>query len=76
MRYGWKNAHAIAPTVVGLVIILIVLPVYELFGVKNALFDRQLFRDRTFIMINIISFVEGFALLTSNVCTYPWYPQH
>jgi MFS family permease len=67
-RYGWSTAHAIAPTVVGLVAIVIVLPLYELYGAKYPLVDRCLFRSRNFIVLNVQTFVIGFVQFSTYVC--------
>jgi Fungal trichothecene efflux pump (TRI12) len=67
-RYGWKTAHAIAPTVLGTMILVIALPLYEVYGAKYPLVDRSLFRTRNFIILNVQTFVIGFVQFSTYVC--------
>ena len=67
-RYGWNTAHAIAPTVIGAVTLIIFLPLYEVYVAKWPLIDRSLFRYRNFIILNIQTFVIGFVQFSTFVC--------
>jgi len=68
VRYGWKTPHAIAPTVIGTVILVIALPLYEVYGAKYPLVDRSLFKTRNFIILNVQTFVIGFVQFSTYVC--------
>lgn len=69
-RYGWHSPHAIVPTVIGCLVLVVILPVYEAFVVKWPLIDRRLFKSRNFVCLNIQTFVVGFVQFACNVCKY------
>ena len=66
--YGWSTPHAIAPTVVGCSFLLIALPLWEFFAVKNPLIDLSLFRHENFGIVSIMAFFNGFVLFAISAC--------
>lgn len=69
-RYGWRSPHAIAPTILGLVVLIVILPLCELYGAKYPLVDRSLFKSRNFVVLNVQTFVIGFIQFSTYVCKY------
>ena len=68
-RYGWKSAHAIVPTTVGLAALVLCFPLYEAYVSRYPLVNRSLFKYRNFNVLNVQTFVTGFAEFSINVCT-------
>lgn len=68
--YGWKSPHALAPTIIGLVVLIVALPLYEGFVAAYPLIDRGLLKNRNFVVLNVQTFVVGFIQFSSTVCKY------
>lgn len=64
--YDWKNAHVLAPFLVG-VVSTIGLACYVKFFKEHGLIDHDLFREsRNFAVAEICIFAEGVSLLAAN----------
>lgn len=64
--FSWKNAHVLAPFVVGFVLV-ICLALYEGFIKKDGLFHHGLFKnDRNFAISCFLIFTEGMAFFVAN----------
>lgn len=68
--YGWHSAHAIAPLTMGCILLLVILPVWEIFVTKNPLIDLSLFARRNFALVSAMAFVNGFVLFAVSACKY------
>lgn len=64
--YPWKNAHVLAPLLVG-VVLLIILAVYSTRFKKDGLFHHALFQHRNFAISVIASALEGMGYVTAAV---------
>lgn len=66
--YGWTSAYALGPTIVGGICLVLLLPLWEIYGTKTPFLVLSLFKDRTYVMLLILAFVNGSANLCSTVC--------
>lgn len=63
--YPWKSAHAIVPTVVGAVL-LVVFGLHQTYIKKDGLFHHQQFKNRNFALSITAQFVEGIFYYVYN----------
>ena len=64
--YSWKNAHILAPFVIGL-LLLIGLGVHQTLFKKDGMFHHGLFKnDRNFAISLVCIFIEGMSFFAAN----------
>ena len=64
--YPWKSAHAIAPTVIGCVL-FIVLILHQTLYKKDGLFNARMFAHRNFALSLLCIFTEGVVSVLSSL---------
>ncbi len=64
--YPWRDAHVLAPLLVGLVL-LVILAIYATKFKKDGLFHHALFQDRNFPISVVGSAIEGSGYMTAAV---------
>jgi MFS family permease len=63
--YSWRNAHILAPFVLG-VVVLVLFGIYEWLLKKDGMLHHGLFQSRNFPIALILVFVEGATFFTTN----------
>ncbi|KIW36916.1 uncharacterized protein PV06_10820 [Exophiala oligosperma] len=64
--YSWKNAHVLAPLIIGLCS-MVILTLYAVFYRKDGIFHHGLFKRRNFWVSELCFLGEGVAFIAANM---------